>query len=429
MNKIKILIAEDVPSLNKGEEAILMGMLETFRILGDVEVCLYSSNPQIDAARYGTKIKVVDNKMGRAINKKILPILVIKIVKFLYINLMHLLFALLYKIFDQNATKIMKADIWKEYCKSDLIIIGHDSAFGFFSHVHIILLAKFLRKPTVVYAGSVAFSGRIRSKLAKFILNKVDLITLRERSSYEYLKKIGVNRPPMFVTADTAFLLPPASFEKVEEIMVKEKIKSNRPLIGMTMTREISCRAFPNLRNPKERYDECIKLMAQVVDYLIDTLNATIVFLPHCIGPGEELDDRIVAKDIYQAVRNKHKVKVITNEYTAEELKGLIGQFDLFIGERLHSVISAISMLVPSIAILYPSHRDEILREVLDNKWICSIENLDIGTLKSKLYEIWSGKEEIRKKLINKMKSVKERALLNGKLIKDLLSQNELDSQ
>jgi len=211
--------------------------------------------------------------------------------------------------------------------------------------------------------------------------------------------------------------------------MVKEKIKSNRPLIGMTMTREISCRAFPNLRNPKERYDECIKLMAQVVDYLIDTLNATIVFLPHCIGPGEELDDRIVAKDIYQAVRNKHKVKVITNEYTAEELKGLIGQFDLFIGERLHSVISAISMLVPSIAILYPSHRDEILREVLDNKWICSIENLDIGTLKSKLYEIWSGKEEIRKKLINKMKSVKERALLNGKLIKDLLSQNELDSQ
>ena len=416
MNKIKILIAEDVPSLNKGEEAILMGMLETFRILGDVEVCLYSSNPQIDAARYGTKIKVVDNKMGRAINKKILPILVIKIVKFLYINLMHLLFALLYKIFDQNATKIMKADIWKEYCKSDLIIIGHDSAFGFFSHVHIILLAKFLRKPTVVYAGSVAFSGRIRSKLAKFILNKVDLITLRERSSYEYLKKIGVNRPPMFVTADLAFLLQPAPPEKVEEIIMKETI-GDGPLIGMTV------KQIPHYT------ERNIKLMVQVVDYLIDTINATIVFLPHCIGPGEELDDRIVAKDIYQAVRNKHKVKVITNEYTAEELKGLIGQFDLFIGERLHSVISAISMLVPSIAILYPSHRDEILREVLDNKWICSIENLDIGTLKSKLYEIWSGKEEIRKKLINKMKSVKERALLNGKLIKDLLSQNELDSQ
>ena len=163
MNKIKILIAEDVPSLNKGEEAILMGMLETFRILGDVEVCLYSSNPQIDAARYGTKIKVVDNKMGRAINKKILPTLVVKIVKFLYINLVHLLFALLYKIFDQNATKIMKADIWKEYCKSDLIIIGHDGTIGFFSHVHIILLAKFLRKPIVVlwqaYPNSTARSS------------------------------------------------------------------------------------------------------------------------------------------------------------------------------------------------------------------------------------------------------------------------------
>ena len=62
IKKIKIFIAENVPSLNKGEMSILEGMLESFKILGKVEVTMLSDMPQIDQPRYGIKVKIIDVK-------------------------------------------------------------------------------------------------------------------------------------------------------------------------------------------------------------------------------------------------------------------------------------------------------------------------------------------------------------------------------
>lgn len=86
--------------------------------------------------------------------------------------------------------------------------------------------------------------------------------------------------------------------------------------------------------------------------------------------------------------------------------------FDLFLGKRLHSIVGTISMYVPVTAILYPSSRNEILKEVLNEKWMC-----DIG--------IWFEKEEVKKDLIDKVDAIKKRALINGELIKKLLKLKE----
>ena len=57
--KTIIFIAENVPSLNKGEMTIMEGMLESFRIVGDVGVTMLSDHPEIDTPRYGTRIKII----------------------------------------------------------------------------------------------------------------------------------------------------------------------------------------------------------------------------------------------------------------------------------------------------------------------------------------------------------------------------------
>lgn len=50
---VKILIAENVPALNKGELALLKGMMESFNSLGEVKVKIMSSSPENDRIRYG----------------------------------------------------------------------------------------------------------------------------------------------------------------------------------------------------------------------------------------------------------------------------------------------------------------------------------------------------------------------------------------
>ena len=56
----EILIAEWIPSLNKGELVILIGMIRTFDLLDDYELAAFSFAPHLDSERYPKKVRIVD---------------------------------------------------------------------------------------------------------------------------------------------------------------------------------------------------------------------------------------------------------------------------------------------------------------------------------------------------------------------------------
>ncbi len=436
---VKVFIAENVPSLNKGEATILEGMLETFKVLGNAEVTMLSELPHIDQPRYETMVNIIDvskysqlparfsNQAGKLFSS-------------LFFFSQHLFFLLVYKLFGSKSFKLMKSQIWKVYVESDVIIVGHNGAFGIggglgnpivFYPLFIPIFAKMMGKPVMLYAGSIGQPKKYRwivGKAFKFALNKVDLITLRERISYQNLKALGIQGDKILVTADPAFLLKPASSERVREIMRQEGIEEDgSPLIGITVTRSKASSAFPEFNNIENRYNKHIEMLAEVVDNLVDNFGARVVFVPHCIGYAKRLDDRIVANDIFQKCRSKHKVKVIATEYSAAELKGLIGQFDFFIGERLHSVVNAMSMGVPSIVISNSAdQRLDIIRMLGQDDAICYVENLDSEALLAKIYDMWSRRDKIKEELKAQTQLMQERAMLNGKLLKELLDARQV---
>ncbi len=433
----RIFIAENIPSLNKGEMTILEGMLESFTSLGKVEVIMLSSVPDIDQPRYGTKVRVIDatNSLHLFGNPKSYS-QAFRILASTFVTFQHLLFLVLYKILGAKTLKLMKSEIWKEYVESDVILVGHNGTFGiggatgiapYFSFLYMPLLRRVLGKPLVVYGGSIGQFRRpfgfLGNPLLKLALSKVDLVTLRERISHQHVKGMGFQNDRISLTGDPAFLLRPAPPERIKDILAREGIhKGSKPLIGVTVTRKRASLAFPQFKNPDRSYIKHAEVFAEAIDNLVAKLDATVIFVPHCIGYGEKLDDRIVAKDIVQRCRNKEQVKMITNEYSAAELKGLIGQFDFFIGERLHSVINAVSMGVLSIVICNSSdQRLDIIRMLGQDNAICFVENLDAGALLLKIDNIWSKKERIREELKSQTEIMMGQAMLNGKLLKQLL--------
>jgi polysaccharide pyruvyl transferase WcaK-like protein len=428
----KIFITINPSFHNKGDGAIIFGALKTLRMLDKAEITLLSSHPEYDRAQ--------SEKMGMGLN-------IISTFnhsserRYTFSNAKQFLFTrpfyvlssalcrlFLYKIVRLKYKGFVKKEVWEEYCKSDIIIVGLNGVFttmyglsGFAINFYSIALAKILKKPVVIYAASIEpFKNKLWEILGKYIINKVDLITLREGGSYKYLQKIEVTKPPMHVTTDLAFLLQSASPERVEEIMSIEGInKNDEPLIGMTVSQGVSHWAFPELTNSKERYTKYIGVMAKVVDYLVDNLSATIVFIPHSIAPYPE--DRDVGRDINEMVKNKHKVKVILNDYTSAEIKGIISQCDIIVGARTHSVIIATSDCIPSILVAGSIHKPGIISEILgQEEWVYN-ETLDFDTLISKINELWSNREEVREELKPKAKNMGERALFNGKLVKELM--------
>jgi len=432
---IRILIAEWIPSLNKGELAILIGTLKTFKTLGKVEVSIFSFYPYIDKKRYPKNVKIIDVGSDLYIGNGDSLIEASRLVKakaFLFSTLQHLFFALAAKTLGKNVLRFMNKSVWKEYYRSDVIIICHDQVscvtgfILFLSPLYITLLAKFLRKPIVIYAnGTHSFGRKIWKILATFVLNSVDLITVRDEESFSYLKKFVWNKTRIYLTGDPAILLPSVDSRKAREIMLREGInEDDRLLVGAAMSREVLSSAFRGCVNPDIAYRKAAKEIAKVLDRLVKSFQASIVFVPHCIEPYHRRDDRIVAREIYNAMKNKHKVHIIANEYSPEELKGLIGQLDIFISSRIHSLISALSMGVPSCCITKPSDKRAcglIGKMLKQEEWIYNVENLNADRLFTCITDLLSASDKIRKNLPFIVNIAKERALLNGKLLKALL--------
>ena len=305
-----------------------------------------------------------------------------------------------------------------EYINSDIVInsggdqTSGEHGFGLSTFMNI-LYAIALGKPVVFYGESLGyFSNPVFKSIANFIFNRTTLILLREDLSKKYLDDNNITTPKIYVTADPAFLLKASPDSRIFDILSKEDIQRiSRPLIGINPSGLIS-------RLVGE--ENTGNIIAKVIDNLVENLNATIIMIPHVYTSN--VDDRIAINSIFHKVENKSKVKIIKNEYEPQELKGIIGLCDLFIGMRMHATIASTSMLVPTVGIAYSHKMHGIIGEMLgQNKYVLDIKGLNYESLISRINDAWENREKIEKELEVKIPEMKEKAMLNGKLVKNLV--------
>ena len=101
-----------------------------------------------------------------------------------------------------------------------------------------------------------------------------------------------------------------------------------------------------------------------LVDIYAATLNSLgreVVLVPHVYGPRPDQDDRTTLRELASKLTCQHTL--IEEELSPNQLKGIISEFDLFVGARMHSCIAALSQGVPTIAISY-SHKSGIMESL-----------------------------------------------------------------
>jgi len=218
----------------------------------------------------------------------------------------------------------------------------------------------------------------------------------------------------------------PAPSSIVLNILAKEKIeKGHGLLVGVSITRRLILHAFSEYSIESERYEKGTSEIAKVFDRLTASYKLKFVFLPHVIGPTSFNDDRIVGHDIIGKMKNKTRATVIDTEYAERELKGLIGQLDFFIGDRIHALINALSMNVPCCILAYESDRRPfgiIGKDFNQENWIFEVDRFDGDILFQLFSSLVDSSEKIRKSLPQIVQGLKERAFQNGDLLREALS-------
>ena len=330
----------------------------------------------------------------------------------------------IFKTFGVHCSISKKSRLFDYYDCDIVINSGGDqmsgeygiSTLGTFINISYAIL---LDKQVILYGESLGyFRNPVLTSIAKFVLNRTKLILVREELSKKYLDDNNINNPKIYVTADPAFLLNPVPQSRVSEILSDEGVNDiPKPFIGINPSGLIS-RFMGGDRQKAE--EKTTNTMAKVIDNLVENLGATIIMIPHVYTRNG--DDRIAINSIFHEVKNKSKVKTIKNEYEPQELKGIIGLCDLFIGARMHATIASTSMLVPTVGIAYSHKMHGIIGEMLgQEKYVLNIKELSYESLISKINDAWENREKIKKELEMKIPMVKEKAMLNGKLVKELL--------
>ena len=162
-------------------------------------------------------------------------------------------------------------------------------------------------------------------------IRKFDLITARETTSYEALKKVN---PNTVLVCDSAFLLP------TKDISFPQKITTD--VVGINASPLIEkCEHGRGI--VRENYE-------MLIEYIINNTDMCVALIPHVVW--EAVDDRKILKEFYEKYKNTNRV-LLVDDCPCEELKGYISKCRFFIGARTHATIAAYSNNVPTLVVGY----------------------------------------------------------------------------
>lgn len=410
----RILIGSFLEVHSNGDMAVLTSMVKSLReTMPEASLTLLISAPEVTQARYGdflrtNKVEVVRSPWFAEHGSRLVTLV--------YSGLRALQFALLRRGF------LRRYDLYLE-----LGTDTHTDYYGtipFYACLFPLLLCIASKRPFAVCAQTVGpFNSRLSKRVARFVFSRARLITLRDKISQDYLNALGITGTHL--VADLAFLLQPVPDGRVVEILSGEGVAaSGRPLVGVAVSQRIHTYAFGSTENERERKAKYVELMAALADRLVEVLGATVLLVSHDNTP--RMSDRLVSEDIHRQAKAKDRVVVLDGGYRTEEIKGVIGGCDLFVGCRMHAVIAAVSMHVPTIAVSYGHKFQGVLagllnpeQDIVDIAQYGPEELLDELTLR--IRRKWEAREEVARALGDKMSGVRSRALLNATLVADLI--------
>ena len=164
---------------------------------------------------------------------------------------------------------------------------------------------------------------------------------------------------------------------------------------------------FLGKSNPHELFQKYIKSFVCLVSHLVKK-EYHITFMAHTLGPSSHEDDRLAIREVVDALPKDlctHISCIEDFELTCKDVEKIYSYYDYMVGTRFHSVIFALNVNVPSIAIAYGGNKGKGIMNVLDNdEYSIDMDKID----ETSLISIFDNLEINREKYLANLQTKKE---------------------
>jgi polysaccharide pyruvyl transferase CsaB len=363
----RVGISGSYGGLNLGDEAILQAILTELRRSLSVEITVFSRNERDTLARHHVERAVPVRELSRR-------------------------------------------EVQPEIERLDLFVLGgggilFDAEAGIY--LRELMLAEELGVPAMVYAvGAGPLEDPDSQRLVRTCLERAAAVTVRDRRAKHLLEHIGVQRE-IDVTADPALLLEPESLP--HHALLHEGVEHTPRLVGVSL-RE------PGVAAPDIDQDHYHSLLANASDYMVDRLNADLVFVP--MEPRHL--DRQHSHAVIAKMANAHRATVLKGGYTSGQILSLVGQFEFVVGMRLHFLMFAALQHVPFVALPYASKVSGFIEALgMDAP---PLRGMNAGQLIAFIDRFWDQRSDLRDLINQNLPLLQARARETNKIAVRLLT-------
>lgn len=230
------------------------------------------------------------------------------------------------------------------------------------------MIAILMRKEIVLLPQTYGpFNSRFAKLVARFIVRRAARLYSRDKDSIEVVHDLlgekGKHKTVQ-ICPDVAFVLESVLPEE-PDIQPEHHPNTTTPLIGLNISSLLYGRERPH--NDKFglrfEYKEFVPLLLQ---RLMEQTNAHVLLVPHVGRPVEEGGEFVVSREVAKSVDKQYSTRLhlVQQQYDQNEIKGIIGLCDFFIGSRMHACIAALSQGIPAIGLAYSKKFQGVFQSV-----------------------------------------------------------------
>jgi len=234
------------------------------------------------------------------------------------------------------------------------------------------IIAILMRKDLILLPQTYGpFKSRITKLIARFILLRAHRIFARDTESIELVRKLlgrkGKDNVIEFCP-DVAFVLESILPDK-PDIQPEINQESHAPLIGLNISSllYIGGSTQKNTFGLKVDYKECVGVLLKE---LMARTKAHVLLIPHeyflFMIDGQKCNEIQVCEKERESIDERYcdRIHLVRREYNQNEIKGIIGICDFFIGSRMHACIAALSQGIPAIGLAYSKKFQGVFQSV-----------------------------------------------------------------
>lgn len=272
-------------------------------------------------------------------------------------------------------------------------------------------LAKKLRLKVMFYANGIGpLKKSLNRMLTRKIMNKVDVITLREELSFTELKHMDIINPRILLTADAALTVTDGCCCRDTDILQQLGIQNGKPLLG------ISLRKYPG--HEKFEHEKYETVIARVADHMVTAYGALPVFFPM-----QHPEDMPILENV--AAKMQHVSYIVKDKLNVFQTYDLISKMHMLLGMRLHALVFSAVAAVPMVGLVYDPKIQGFL-DCISQPSAGDVRLLEYESLEKLTGQVWLKHDEISRQLAANMPALKEKARENAKVAVELITSTDV---